>query len=72
MQRARWLINSQELAVLSAIDLSRLVGTLQGNKNVITSTKCKRYFSTIKKADSFEKNVDLTQVAFLDRVLTAV
>jgi hypothetical protein len=30
MQRARWLINSPELAVLSAIDLSRLVGTLQG------------------------------------------
>jgi hypothetical protein len=34
MQRARWLINSQELAVLSAIDLSRLVGTLQGNSDV--------------------------------------
>ena len=28
MQRARWLINSPELAILSAIDLSRLVGTL--------------------------------------------
>ena len=32
MQRARWLINSPELAVLSAIDLSRLVGTLQGEE----------------------------------------
>jgi CRP-like cAMP-binding protein len=30
MQRARWLINSPDLAVLSAIDFSRLVGTLQG------------------------------------------
>ena len=29
IQRARWLIASPELAVLSAIDLSRLVGTLQ-------------------------------------------
>jgi len=29
IQRARWLINSNEMAVLSAIDLSRLVGTLQ-------------------------------------------
>ena len=29
MQRARWLISSPDLAILSAIDLSRLVGTLQ-------------------------------------------
>lgn len=29
IQRARWLIQSPELATLSAIDLSRLVGTLQ-------------------------------------------
>jgi len=29
IQRARWLIGSPELATLSAIDLSRLVGTLQ-------------------------------------------
>jgi CRP-like cAMP-binding protein len=29
IQRARWLIGSPELAILSAIDLSRLVGTLQ-------------------------------------------
>lgn len=29
IQRARWLISSPELATLSAIDLSRLVGTLQ-------------------------------------------
>ena len=29
MQRARWLISSADLAILSAIDLSRLVGTLQ-------------------------------------------
>lgn len=29
IQRARWLIAAHELAVLSAIDLSRLVGTLQ-------------------------------------------
>mmetsp|Transcript_20666 Transcript_20666/g.35120 ORF Transcript_20666/g.35120 Transcript_20666/m.35120 type:complete len:688 (-) Transcript_20666:138-2201(-) len=29
IQRARWLIASPEMAVLSAIDLSRLVGTLQ-------------------------------------------
>ena len=28
MQRARWLISSPDLAILSAIDLSRLVGTL--------------------------------------------
>ena len=72
MQRARWLINSQELAVLSAIDLSRLVGTLQGNSNVIISTNCKRYFSTIKKTDSYRKNVNLICVASLHRVLTAL
>jgi CRP-like cAMP-binding protein len=29
LQRSRWLISSPELATLSAIDLSRLVGTLQ-------------------------------------------
>lgn len=29
VQRARWLINSPELAVLSAIDLSRLVGVMK-------------------------------------------
>jgi CRP-like cAMP-binding protein len=29
IQRARWLIASPELAILSALDLSRLVGTLQ-------------------------------------------
>ena len=29
IQRSRWLISSPDLAILSAIDLSRLVGTLQ-------------------------------------------
>ena len=39
MQRARWLINSPELAVLSAIDLSRLVGTLQGEEENRTGNR---------------------------------